>query len=203
MIIDRETCIGCGECVFTCTVDAIRLHGRQGRDRPGGLCGMRQLPEGGRMPDGRPSAGRAGLAPSRAQVLQRQPVQVARGDALHHRVRPGDRGVQDQRPDGKIPARRGRGHGGARPAQYGDLSAQRGADHPDADPGGGRDGGKLPHDGPDRRQAKGSPQGGASGRTGPVVHRRGEGQTGATWKRPFPCCRRSLRSWTRYSAWGW
>ena len=25
MIIDQETCIGCGECVFTCTVDAIRL----------------------------------------------------------------------------------------------------------------------------------------------------------------------------------
>jgi len=25
MIIDRETCIGCGDCVFTCTVDAIRL----------------------------------------------------------------------------------------------------------------------------------------------------------------------------------
>jgi len=25
MIIDQQTCIGCGECVFTCTVDAIRL----------------------------------------------------------------------------------------------------------------------------------------------------------------------------------
>jgi len=25
MIIDRETCIGCGDCVFTCTVAAIRL----------------------------------------------------------------------------------------------------------------------------------------------------------------------------------
>jgi NAD-dependent dihydropyrimidine dehydrogenase PreA subunit len=25
MIIDQETCVGCGECVFTCTVDAIRL----------------------------------------------------------------------------------------------------------------------------------------------------------------------------------
>ena len=25
MIIEQETCIGCGECVFTCTVDAIRL----------------------------------------------------------------------------------------------------------------------------------------------------------------------------------
>jgi NAD-dependent dihydropyrimidine dehydrogenase PreA subunit len=25
MIIDQETCIACGECVFTCTVDAIRL----------------------------------------------------------------------------------------------------------------------------------------------------------------------------------
>ena len=24
MIIDQETCIGCGECVFTCTVEAIR-----------------------------------------------------------------------------------------------------------------------------------------------------------------------------------
>jgi len=27
MIIDQETCIGCGECVFTCTVQAIRLDG--------------------------------------------------------------------------------------------------------------------------------------------------------------------------------
>ena len=27
MIIDEETCIGCGECVFTCTVQAIRLDG--------------------------------------------------------------------------------------------------------------------------------------------------------------------------------
>ena len=26
MIIDQQTCIGCGECVFTCTVDAIRLN---------------------------------------------------------------------------------------------------------------------------------------------------------------------------------
>ena len=26
MIIDQETCIGCGECVFTCTVQAIRLN---------------------------------------------------------------------------------------------------------------------------------------------------------------------------------
>jgi len=26
MIIDQETCIGCGECVFTCTVQAVRLN---------------------------------------------------------------------------------------------------------------------------------------------------------------------------------
>ena len=26
MIIDREACIGCGNCVFTCTVEAIRLN---------------------------------------------------------------------------------------------------------------------------------------------------------------------------------
>ena len=34
MIIDRETCIGCGECVFTCTVCTI---GSQGAQRDSGV----------------------------------------------------------------------------------------------------------------------------------------------------------------------